>query len=87
MTAANSREDRHEPTQPPVPERPIRTMTFIVRMSESETGAVAGVVEQPSTGRKERFHGVATIGDAVASLLGTAPLDSGADGPPKRGGS
>ena len=52
------------------PKRPIRAMTFIVRMSESETGAVGGVVEQPSTGRKERFHGAATIGQVIAGMMG-----------------
>lgn len=41
-------------------------------MSENETGEVAGVVEQPSTGRKERFHGVETIGHVIAGLLGGA---------------
>ncbi len=44
-------------------------MTFILRLSIDPTGGVTGVIERVKTGQKQRFHDVAEIGPAVASMI------------------
>jgi hypothetical protein len=50
-------------------ETPIRSLTFIVRVSENESGGLTGVVEHARTGRKERFEQLESIGRVIAALL------------------
>jgi hypothetical protein len=59
------------------PEHPLRSMTFIVRVSENEHGQYSGVVEHARTGRKERFEQVEAIGRVIASLLVSAGRPDG----------
>ena len=55
-------------TDPPG-EKPPRSRTFIVRVSENERGILTGVVEHLRTGRKERFDDLESIARVIASLL------------------
>ena len=50
-------------------------MTFIVRVSQNESGRIAGVVERVRTGEKERVDGLAAISGAIARMLGADPQD------------
>jgi hypothetical protein len=43
-------------------------MTFIVRLSVAEDGALTGVVERPKTGEKERFKGSEALGVTIAQM-------------------
>ena len=43
-------------------------MTFIVRLSVAEDGALTGVVERPKTGEKERFQGSEALGVTIAQM-------------------
>ena len=43
--------------------------TFIVRVWQDDAGRLSGVVERVRTGEKVQFHGLETVGRAVASLL------------------
>lgn len=43
-------------------------MTFIVRVTVAEDGAVAGVVERPKSGEKNRFQGVEALGTVIAQM-------------------
>ncbi|HEY7041035.1 MAG TPA: hypothetical protein VID28_19360 [Methylomirabilota bacterium] len=43
--------------------------TFIVRVWQDDAGRLSGVVERVRTGEKVQFHGLETLGRAVASLL------------------
>jgi hypothetical protein len=52
-------------------------MTFIVRLSQNESGRIAGVVERVRTGEKERVDGLEAISTAIARMLGAAPQDGG----------
>jgi hypothetical protein len=46
--------------------------TIIVRVRQDDAGRLSGVVERVRTGEKARFHGLETLGRAVATLLGSA---------------
>jgi hypothetical protein len=48
-------------------------MTFIVRVSQNESGRIAGVVERVRTGEKERVDGLEAISAAIARMLGADP--------------
>lgn len=56
---------------------PIRSLTFIVRVSQNEGGGFTGVVEHARTGRKERFTRLEAIGQLIASLLSRAERPDG----------
>ena len=43
--------------------------TLIVRIRQDDAGRLSGVVERARTGEKVQFHGLETLGRAVASLL------------------
>jgi hypothetical protein len=43
-------------------------MTFIVRVTVAEDGALDGVVERPRTGEKHRFQGTEALGGLVARM-------------------
>jgi hypothetical protein len=45
--------------------------TLIVRVRQDDAGRLSGVVERVRTGEKVQFHGLETLGRAVASLLAT----------------
>jgi hypothetical protein len=45
--------------------------TLIVRIQQDDAGQMSGVVERVRTGEKVRFHGLETLGRAVAALLST----------------
>jgi hypothetical protein len=45
--------------------------TLIVRVRQDDAGRLSGVVERVRTGEKVQFHGLETLGRAVASLLTT----------------
>ena len=45
--------------------------TLIVRLRHDDAGRLSGVVERARTGAKVRFHGLETLGRAVAALLST----------------
>jgi len=53
----------------PLGEKPPRSLSFIVRVSENERGILTGVVEHLRTGRKERFDDLESIARVIASLL------------------
>ena len=42
--------------------------TLVVRIRQDDAGRLSGVVERVRTGEKVRFHGLETLGRAVASL-------------------
>jgi len=48
--------------------------TIIVRVRRDDAGRLSGVVER-RTGEKVRFHGLETLGRAVATLLESAQGD------------
>jgi hypothetical protein len=43
--------------------------TFIVRVWQDDAGRMSGVVERVRTGEKIPFHGLESLGRAVASLF------------------
>ena len=45
--------------------------TLVVRIRQDDPGQMSGVVERVRTGEKVRFHGLETLGRAVAALLST----------------
>jgi hypothetical protein len=45
--------------------------TLIVRIRQDDAGRLSGVLERVRTGEKVRFHGLETLGRAIASLLAT----------------
>ncbi|HJX86036.1 MAG TPA: hypothetical protein VJ277_00635 [Gemmatimonadales bacterium] len=49
--------------------------TIIVRVRRDDAGRLSGVVERVRTGEKVRFHGLETLGRAVATLLESAQGD------------
>jgi hypothetical protein len=49
--------------------------TIIVRVRRDDAGRLSGVVERVRTGEKLRFHGLETVGRAVATLLESAQGD------------
>ena len=49
--------------------------TIIVRVRRDDAGRLSGVVERVRTGEKARFHGLETLGRAVATLLEGAQGD------------
>ena len=50
-------------------EKPIGSITFLVRIFPGEAGRFAGIVEHARTGRKERFGRLEEIGDVITALL------------------
>ena len=48
---------------------PLRSMTFIVRISENESGGLSGIVEHAKTGKKHRFERVEAISGVIASMI------------------
>ena len=49
-------------------ESPGYPLTFIVRLTQGDGGALSGVVERVRTGEKERFQGVAALAEVIASM-------------------
>ena len=47
-------------------ERPIESITFIVRVSRDDVGGLTGIIEHARTGRKERFEGL----QAIVAVIG-----------------
>ena len=50
-------------------------ISFIVRISVDEAGAVGGVVERVRTGQKEQVHSVDEIGHVIASMIAEQKAD------------
>ena len=48
--------------------QPVRR-SFVVSVSEDETGELEGVVEAVRTGRKERFRGLESLGLVIAAMF------------------
>jgi acyl-CoA reductase-like NAD-dependent aldehyde dehydrogenase len=44
-------------------------MTFIVRIFVDEGGAISGVVEQVTSGRKESVHAIADVSRVIAVMV------------------
>ena len=61
-----------------------RALTFIVRMSIDDRGAITGVVERVQTGEKQRFEDVPTLGAVIARMISpsTAALPAAPETPP-----
>ena len=53
-------------------ERPIESITFIVRVSRDKGGGLFGIVEHVRTGRKERFERLEAMGGVIAALMPAA---------------
>jgi len=49
-------------------EAPRQPLTFIVRLTLGDGGALSGVVERVRTGQKERFHGVVALAELIAAM-------------------
>lgn len=43
--------------------------TFIVRVSDDESGELRGIVERVATGFKQRFHGAAEISRIIRDVV------------------
>lgn len=49
-------------------EAPSQPLTFIVRLTLGDGGALSGVVERVRSGEKQRFHGVAALAELIAAM-------------------
>jgi hypothetical protein len=49
-------------------EAPSQPLTFIVRLTLDDGGVLSGVVERVRSGEKQRFHGVAALGELIAAM-------------------
>jgi hypothetical protein len=48
---------------------PLRySLTFIVRLTRGEGGALDGVVERVRSGEKRRFHSAAVLAEVIAAM-------------------
>jgi hypothetical protein len=43
-------------------------LTFIVRLTLGDGGALSGVVERVRSGEKQRFHGAAGLAEIIAAM-------------------
>ena len=44
------------------------SLTFIVRLTRGDDGALDGVVERVRTGEKRRFHGAGVLAEVIATM-------------------
>jgi hypothetical protein len=49
-------------------EVPHQPLTFIVRLTLGDGGALSGVVERVRSGEKQRFHGVVALAELIAAM-------------------
>ena len=49
-----------------------RRVTFVVRLTVTETGRATGIVELVSTGRKEPLRQITVLAEVIAGMLDAA---------------
>jgi hypothetical protein len=57
-----------------------RRVTFIVRLTVTESGRATGIVELVSTGRKEPLRQITALAEVIAGMLDTPAGDRGPPG-------
>ena len=50
-------------------DRPVKTVSFVVRLSRELSGDITGIVERVATGEKVRFRGCDAVGSVIADLF------------------